>query len=64
MTEFDVLLTENHFLLSFMVVGAALLPPLLLLVPPPFLSQDNTGWLSQNTAWRGVSMLAAIPPLV
>lgn len=29
MTKFGVLLTENHFLLSFMVVGAALFPPLL-----------------------------------
>ena len=42
-TEFDVLLTENHFLLSFMVVGAALLPPLLLLVPPPLLFAGQHG---------------------
>jgi hypothetical protein len=41
MTKFDVMLTENHFLLSFMVVGAALLPPLFALVPSEQLSWET-----------------------
>lgn len=56
MTEFDKVLTRNHFLLSFMVVGASLLPPLLALVPP--------SWFSQATAWRAASVISAIPPFL
>jgi hypothetical protein len=51
MTNFDVMLTENHFMLSFMVVGAALLPPLLALVP-----SDQLSW---EMALRVASLIAA-----
>src|SRR5262245_53802589 len=53
-TKFDILLTRNHFLLSFMVVGASLLPPLLALFP----------FLSDEIIWVASSIIAAIPPLV
>ena len=52
MTNFDVMLTENHFMLSFMVVGAALLPPLLALVP-----SDQLSW--EMMALRVASLIAA-----
>jgi hypothetical protein len=57
-TKFDILLTRNHFLLSFMVVAASLLPPLLLLFPSSGVP------LSEDTIWRAASIIAAIPPLL
>ena len=52
MTKFDIMLTKNHFLLSFMVVAASMYPPLLHLFP----------YVPDDTIWRMSSILAAIPP--
>jgi len=53
MTKFDIMLTRNHFLLSFMVVAASMYPPLFQLFPH----------LPDDAIWRAASVLAAIPPL-
>lgn len=55
-TPFDVMLTRNHYTLSFIVVGAALLPPLLALAP-----SKQFSW---EMALRVASGIAAIPLLV
>lgn len=52
-TKFDALVTQNHFVLSFLVVGASLLPPLLGLIPS----------LDPSIALRCASVVAALPLL-
>ena len=60
MSKFDALITRNHFVLSFAVVGACLLPPLLSVALP---------WLPlglhlQNKYWGVASGIAAIAPIL
>ena len=60
MTKFDALITRNHYVLSFAVVGACLLPPFLSVVLPWTPSRLNL----QDRYWGVASGIAAITPIL
>lgn len=59
-TKFDALITRNHFVLSFAVVGACLLPQLLSVTLPWLPSRLHL----QGKYWGAASGIAAITPIL